>query len=48
LFRFLCEFFREPDVQLGFIIEKITMGQILSVAMFVIGLVVLKVRKIKV
>lgn len=48
VFRFVCEFFREPDVQLGFIVEKITMGQILSVAMFVIGLVVLKVRKIKV
>ncbi|HCR85352.1 MAG TPA: prolipoprotein diacylglyceryl transferase, partial [Alphaproteobacteria bacterium] len=40
VFRFACEFFREPDVQLGFIIEEITMGQVLSVFMFTIGLAV--------
>jgi phosphatidylglycerol:prolipoprotein diacylglycerol transferase len=39
LFRFGCEFFREPDVQLGFIVEQVTMGQILCVPMIVAGLV---------
>lgn len=34
-FRFLLEFFREPDVQLGFIFGPFTMGQVLST--FMIG-----------
>ena len=39
VFRFGCEFFREPDVQLGFIVEEVTMGQILCIPMIVAGLV---------
>lgn len=39
-FRFITEFFREPDSQLGFIMG-ITMGQILCLIMFVIGLFML-------
>jgi len=35
--RFTVEFFREPDPQLGFIIGWLTMGQILSIIMFAIG-----------
>ena len=35
--RFIVEFFRQPDPQLGFIIGFLTMGQILSIAMFLIG-----------
>jgi len=38
LFRSFVEFFREPDVQLGFILGPFTMGQILSCSMIVIGL----------
>jgi len=38
-FRFGCEFFREPDIQLGFIVEQVTMGQILCVPMMIAGLV---------
>jgi len=38
-FRFGCEFFREPDIQLGFIVEQVTMGQILCIPMIVAGLV---------
>jgi phosphatidylglycerol---prolipoprotein diacylglyceryl transferase len=38
LFRFLVEFFRQPDQQLGFIGGFITMGQILSIPMILIGL----------
>ncbi len=35
--RTICEFFREPDVQLGFILPHVTMGQILSLPMIVVG-----------
>lgn len=38
--RFGCEFFREPDIQLGFIIDQVTMGQILCVPMIVTGVVI--------
>lgn len=37
VFRIFVEFFREPDVQLGFIIERFTMGQLLSLPMIVVG-----------
>ncbi|MBI2673371.1 prolipoprotein diacylglyceryl transferase, partial [Candidatus Woesearchaeota archaeon] len=40
-FRFLIEFVREPDSQLGFILGPFTMGQLLTFPMFVIGLVML-------
>lgn len=36
-FRFLVEFFREPDVQIGYILGVFTMGQILSAAMIFLG-----------
>ena len=39
--RIIAEFFREPDVQLGFISGGVTMGQILSVPMVVAGLALL-------
>jgi len=35
--RFIVEFFREPDVQLGFIIGPFTMGQVLSFCMVLAG-----------
>ncbi len=44
LIRFVLEFFREPDPQLGFIVASITMGQILSLAMVAAGVVLLIVR----
>jgi phosphatidylglycerol---prolipoprotein diacylglyceryl transferase len=38
LFRFLIEFFRQPDIQVGFIaMDWMTMGQILSLPMIMIG-----------
>ncbi len=37
-FRFLVEFFREPDVQLGFVVERFSMGQLLSFPMVCLGL----------
>jgi phosphatidylglycerol:prolipoprotein diacylglycerol transferase len=39
LFRFIVEFFREPDAQLGLILGPFSMGQILSFPMFVLGVV---------
>jgi len=38
LARIICEFFREPDPQLGFLWEGATMGQLLSVPMLLFGL----------
>jgi phosphatidylglycerol:prolipoprotein diacylglycerol transferase len=36
--RSTCEFFREPDVQLGFLWGGATMGQLLSIPLFIAGL----------
>ena len=38
LFRFSLEFFREPDPQIGYLIIGMTMGQVLSVFLFTIGI----------
>jgi phosphatidylglycerol:prolipoprotein diacylglycerol transferase len=35
--RIFCEFFREPDVQLGFLWGGTTMGQLLSIPLFLAG-----------
>jgi phosphatidylglycerol---prolipoprotein diacylglyceryl transferase len=37
LFRTMAEFFREPDAQLGFLFQGLTMGQLLSIPMFLLG-----------
>ena len=50
LFRFSIEFLREPDVQLGFVIAWLTMGQILCLSMIVAGIglfVYLRVRGVR-
>jgi phosphatidylglycerol:prolipoprotein diacylglycerol transferase len=39
VFRFFVEFFREPDPQLGFIIDHFSMGQVLSSFMIVGGII---------
>ncbi len=38
LFRFLVEFTREPDPQIGYILHFFSMGQLLSFPMFLLGL----------
>ncbi len=43
-FRFFVEFFREPDVQLGYVLGIFTMGQVLSLSMLLIGLVIMYLR----
>jgi phosphatidylglycerol:prolipoprotein diacylglycerol transferase len=37
LARIFCEFFREPDIQLGFLWGGATMGQLLSIPLFLAG-----------
>jgi phosphatidylglycerol---prolipoprotein diacylglyceryl transferase len=37
LFRFLVEFAREPDAQLGYLLGGLSMGQMLSLPMFLVG-----------
>lgn len=39
VFRFLVEFFREPDVQVGFVLGPFTMGQILCALMIIGGII---------
>ena len=41
LFRFIVEFFREPDQQLGFLWGGATMGQLLSLPMFAVGVIMI-------
>lgn len=38
-FRFFVEFFREPDVQIGFVAGSFTMGQVLCTLMMAVGIV---------
>jgi phosphatidylglycerol:prolipoprotein diacylglycerol transferase len=38
LFRFTLEFYREPDVQLGFIVSGLTIGQLLCAPMILFGI----------
>jgi len=37
LFRFILEFFREPDQQIGYLVANLSMGQILSLILFILG-----------
>ena len=38
LFRYIIEYFRVPDDQLGYLILNLTMGQLISFIFFIIGL----------
>ncbi len=44
LFRFVVEFFRQPDPQVGFVIGVLTMGQILSTGMVLAGAAIFYLR----
>ncbi len=37
-FRFIIEFFRQPDAQVGFVLGPFSMGQLLNVPVFIFGL----------
>ena len=45
IFRFLIEFTREPDVHMGLIIFNLSMGQLISVVVFLIGIFLWKSKK---
>jgi phosphatidylglycerol:prolipoprotein diacylglycerol transferase len=45
LFRFLVEFVREPDQQLGFVLGPFTMGQVLSIATAAVGVALFLYRR---
>ncbi|NTU42143.1 MAG: prolipoprotein diacylglyceryl transferase [Nitrospirales bacterium] len=45
LFRSIVELVREPDVQVGYFMGFVTMGQILSTAMILLGLAIIYLRK---
>jgi phosphatidylglycerol:prolipoprotein diacylglycerol transferase len=40
LFRMMTEFFRQPDDHIGFVIASFSMGQLLSLPMFVVGILI--------
>ena len=39
VFRIVAEYFREPDLQIGYILDLISMGSLLSFFMFVLGII---------
>jgi phosphatidylglycerol:prolipoprotein diacylglycerol transferase len=39
--RIICEFFREPDPQLGFLFGGATMGMLLSLPLILLGIAIL-------
>ncbi|MFL2889859.1 MAG: prolipoprotein diacylglyceryl transferase [Pelagibacteraceae bacterium] len=46
VFRIFCEQFREPDIQIGYIYKKLSMGSFLSLLMLLIGLILFaKIKK---
>ncbi len=46
VFRIFVEFFREPDVQIGFLVGHATMGQLLSIPMVIVGVILIwRVRR---
>jgi phosphatidylglycerol:prolipoprotein diacylglycerol transferase len=45
LSRVICEFFREPDQQLGFLWGEVTMGMLLSLPLIVAGIWLIKVAR---
>lgn len=38
--RFMVEFFREPDYQIGYLWFNLTMGQLLSIPMILLGMLI--------
>jgi len=43
--RFLIEFFREPDYQLGFVLGFMSMGQVLCLLMMIVGVIIIVWRR---
>ena len=45
LFRFFVEYFRFPDPQVGYLILNLTLGQLISVAFFMLGIFLFFIKK---
>ena len=45
LFRFILEFFRAPDAQVGYLFFQLTLGQLFSIVFFFLGLFLYLVKK---
>jgi phosphatidylglycerol:prolipoprotein diacylglycerol transferase len=45
VFRIFAEYFRQPDPQIGFLFGFFTVGQVLSVAMIIIGVILFSKSK---
>ena len=45
LFRFSVEYFREPDNHIGLVIYNLSMGQILSIPVVILGFLIIKYGK---
>ena len=45
LFRFILEFFRAPDTQVGYLFFQLTLGQLFSIAFFFLGLFLYLVKR---
>ena len=46
IFRFICEFFREPDLHIGIVFFNLSLGQIYSIPCFFFGIFIF-LKKIK-
>ena len=44
VFRFIIEFFRAPDEQLGYLFLELTMGQIISFIFLVVGIYLIFIK----
>ena len=42
LFRIICEIYRVPDEQIGYIFDQVTTGMIISLPMLILGIILLK------
>ena len=47
IFRLISEYFREPDVQLGYIFNLFSMGSVLSLFMIFAGLLIFNILRKK-
>ena len=45
LFRFFIEYFRSPDLQIGYLIFNLTLGQLISSAFIVLGTLLFFIKK---
>ncbi len=43
--RFFIEFFREPDLQIGYLLFDLTIGQLLSIPMVIAGITIIIIKK---